>query len=165
MAGQADIRACIGRACRFAHALVGDAAAGEALVEDVLSRLPVGQPAGGLKLWLLRGVIEAARAARQALSSSESVSPLRGSAVPPASIAEAGSTTQQRVREALAEMNPEEREVLLLVTLEGLSYEELAQVLDVPVDAALSRLIRARQLFATLRSGRAAAGSFLRVVR
>jgi len=40
------------------------------------------------------------------------------------------------------------REVLVLRDLEGLSYQELAEVVDVPVDTAMSRLSRARQALA-----------------
>ena len=44
--------------------------------------------------------------------------------------------------EALSE---DQRSVLLLVAVEGLSYAEVAQVLDIPVGTVMSRLARARQ--------------------
>jgi RNA polymerase sigma-70 factor (ECF subfamily) len=39
---------------------------------------------------------------------------------------------------------PEQREVLLLVTLEGMSYREAADVQGVPIGTIMSRLSRAR---------------------
>ncbi len=47
-----------------------------------------------------------------------------------------------RVLDALPE---EQRQVLLLVALEGMKYEEAAKVLEVPVGTVMSRLSRARE--------------------
>jgi RNA polymerase sigma-70 factor, ECF subfamily len=46
---------------------------------------------------------------------------------------------------ALAQLSAEQREVILLVGLEGLSYEEAATMLDVPVGTIRSRLSRGRE--------------------
>lgn len=165
MAAQADIRACIGRARRFAHALAGDGAAGDALLATALARQSEAAPVAGLRLPLLRGVIEAARAESDRRTVASDARMPRLAPFSPSETTEAGAASRQRVRDALAEMNQEEREVLLLVTLEGLTYAELAQTLGIPVEAAVSRLVKARQAFATLRSGRGVSGSFLRVVR
>ena len=48
------------------------------------------------------------------------------------------------VRAALMTIPPEQRAALLLVTVEGLSYKEAAQVAKVPVGTIMSRLARAR---------------------
>ena len=45
----------------------------------------------------------------------------------------------------LATLNQKQREVLLLVSLEGLSYEEVATVLSIPLGTVMSRLFRARE--------------------
>jgi RNA polymerase sigma-70 factor (ECF subfamily) len=45
----------------------------------------------------------------------------------------------------LDRLNPDQREVLLLVALEGLSYEDCAKVLSIPVGTVMSRLSRARE--------------------
>lgn len=48
------------------------------------------------------------------------------------------------VRRAILELTPEQRAPLVLRELEGLTYEELAEVLDISVSAVKSRLHRAR---------------------
>jgi RNA polymerase sigma-70 factor (ECF subfamily) len=49
------------------------------------------------------------------------------------------------VRRAYLSLSEEHREVLLLVAIEGLQYEEAAEILEVPLGTVRSRLSRARQ--------------------
>jgi RNA polymerase sigma-70 factor (ECF subfamily) len=56
---------------------------------------------------------------------------------------------------ALARLAPEQREVVLLVGLEQLSYEETARVLDVPIGTVMSRLSRGRERLRSLLAGEA----------
>lgn len=51
---------------------------------------------------------------------------------------------------ALRHLSTEQREVVLLVGLEGLSYAETAEVLDIPVGTVMSRLARGRERLRTL---------------
>jgi RNA polymerase sigma factor (sigma-70 family) len=48
------------------------------------------------------------------------------------------------VRKAMAQLGDDQRSVVALVLVEGLSYKEAAQVLDVPIGTLTSRLARAR---------------------
>ena len=48
------------------------------------------------------------------------------------------------VRRALDRLPPDQRTTLLLVTVDGLSYREAAEVVQVPVGTIMSRLARAR---------------------
>jgi RNA polymerase sigma-70 factor (ECF subfamily) len=52
--------------------------------------------------------------------------------------------TGQQVREALARLEPEQREIVMLREYQGLGYQEIAQVLNVPVGTVRSRLFRAK---------------------
>lgn len=54
---------------------------------------------------------------------------------------------EERVRRALDALPEETREVLLLRDVQGLSYEEIAQVQGTPVGTAKSRVSRARMAF------------------
>ena len=49
------------------------------------------------------------------------------------------------VRDAFLRLSAEHREVLLLVAIEGLRYEEAAEILELPLGTVRSRLSRARQ--------------------
>jgi RNA polymerase sigma-70 factor (ECF subfamily) len=48
------------------------------------------------------------------------------------------------IRNAVDQLRPDEREILLLREFEGLAYEEIASVLRMPVNTVRSRLFRAR---------------------
>jgi RNA polymerase sigma-70 factor, ECF subfamily len=50
-----------------------------------------------------------------------------------------------RVRVALEQLPPDFREVLVLRELEGLSYKEIASVVQVPIGTVMSRLARGRE--------------------
>ena len=47
-------------------------------------------------------------------------------------------------RKAIAELPPQQREVLMLVTVEGQTYEAAADTLGIPLGTVMSRLARAR---------------------
>jgi RNA polymerase sigma-70 factor (ECF subfamily) len=48
------------------------------------------------------------------------------------------------LQRCLLRLPPEQREVLLLVTLQDLGYEEAARITGVPIGTVMSRLSRAR---------------------
>ena len=54
------------------------------------------------------------------------------------------------VREAVAQLNDDQRAVVGLVLVEGLPYKEAADVLGVPIGTQTSRLARARETLQTL---------------
>lgn len=56
--------------------------------------------------------------------------------------------TIERVQGAVAQLSSGQREVLTLVDLEGFSYVEVAEILDIPIGTVMSRLCRARRALA-----------------
>lgn len=52
---------------------------------------------------------------------------------------------QQRVQQALNNLDPEDARIILLRDLQDVPYEDVAEILDIPVGTVKSRLHRARQ--------------------
>ena len=52
------------------------------------------------------------------------------------------------VADAMQQLSEEHRSVLMLIAVEGLSYKEAAEVLNVPMGTVTSRLVRARSALA-----------------
>ena len=74
----------------------------------------------------------------------EDISPL-----PPVSLSK--KATVESVREAIAALPVDFREVVVLRELEGLSYKEISEVSGVPIGTVMSRLARGRhQLYLIL---------------
>lgn len=65
-----------------------------------------------------------------------------------------GGLALRDLERGLAALSPEQREVLLLVCLEELSYQQVAQVIGVPIGTVMSRLHRARERMRAFVSGR-----------
>ena len=55
---------------------------------------------------------------------------------------------------ALRQLPDEQREILLLVALEELSYDEVANTLSIPIGTVMSRLSRAREKLRANMEGR-----------
>ena len=60
----------------------------------------------------------------------------------------------QIVRQALQELPVEFREVVVLREMEGLSYKEIAGIVDIPIGTVMSRLKRGRQRLYTVLASR-----------
>jgi len=52
--------------------------------------------------------------------------------------------SRRQVQEALNQLDPEERKILILKELEDRSYDEIAEILEIPKGTVRSRLFRAR---------------------
>lgn len=69
-----------------------------------------------------------------------------------------GALIRRDILKVMRALPDEHRAVLLLVSVEGFSYAEVAQVLGVPVGTVMSRLARARdRLFQLMEAGPAEA--------
>jgi len=49
------------------------------------------------------------------------------------------------IEQALNDLPADQREIILFVSIEGMKYQEVARILDVPEGTVMSRLARARQ--------------------
>src|SRR3546814_1020812 len=64
-----------------------------------------------------------------------------------------GKLALNELQRALYQLPGEQRQVVLLIGLEGMSYREAAAVLSVPVGTVMSRLSRGRETLRRLVSG------------
>jgi RNA polymerase sigma-70 factor (ECF subfamily) len=144
------IAAEIPRLRRYARSLTRDVAAADDLVQDCLTRalakVHLWQEGTDLRAWLFtilhnQYVNQVRRAVREgtavALSDAEPVL---------TSAPSQGKRLELRdLERALAKLPQEQRSALLLVGMEGMRYEEVADILAVPVGTIRSRLSRGRE--------------------
>ena len=143
--------ALVPRLRRFAYGLTGSIDAGDDLVqstcERALSRLHLWQPGTRLDSWMYRIMqnlwIDELRAGRRREMATDSE--MFDSMVGGDAEKEIGVRLDlAAVRRHIAGLPPDQRAVLLLVSVDGLSYKEAAAVLEVPIGTVMSRLARAR---------------------
>ncbi len=156
----------IPRLRRYARALVGDRAAADDLVQDTLERawrkLHLYRPGSDLRAWLFTVMhnvhVNQIRAVRATDPIDEEMPELAPRA------AQHDALLVRDLERALARLPAEQREVLLLVALEDLSYEETARTLGIPIGTVMSRLSRAREKLRVMLLG-LPAGAKLHVVK
>ncbi len=158
--------AVLPRLRRFARGLTGSAVEADDLVqaacERALSRAHQFQEGTRFDSWMFRIVqtiwIDQLRARDTRKEEAESEGERIGTDEPERR-AEARLALEE-VRNALRLLPADQRTALLLVTVDGLSYREAAEVADVPVGTIMSRLARARiALQAKLEAGGGLRGS------
>jgi RNA polymerase sigma factor (sigma-70 family) len=159
--------ACIPRLRRYARALLGDRTGADDLVQDTMERgwkkLSTWQRGSDMRAWLF-GIMHNLH-----------VDQVRKPSLPteeldedtPAMVSHHQVSDGLELRDldtALRSLPPEQREILLLVALEEMSYEEVAATLGLPLGTVMSRLSRARQKLRAQMEGRSVV-SLLKVVK
>lgn len=141
---KADVAAQAPSLKRYALALTRDRDIAEDLVQDTLARALSREHlwhGGSLRAWLFTILTNLDRNRRRALA----VRPRADEFDERQFGTPAGDALMKRALErGVASLPAEQREVLLLVALEGLSYREVAAVQEVPLGTVMSRLSRAR---------------------
>lgn len=103
--------------------------------------------------WTRRRKIEAAGELddelfeRERIDSSSRTTP-HGAEAPDEAMA--GSELRDRIEQALAKLSPEHRESVILKDVQGLSYKEIADVMETSIGTVMSRLYYARQKLQTM---------------
>ena len=153
---------------RYARALTGDYAAAEDLVQDTLERawrrLQLWRQGSNLRAWLftimhnvfINQLKDDQGRQNQAVDSAEVKLPV----TPP----QDDRLELRDLNKALRMLSAEQREVVLLIGLEQMSYDEVAKVLGVPVGTVMSRLSRGREQLRLLMN-RASTTTQLKVVK
>lgn len=153
---QAALTPHIPRLRRYARALVGDRYAADDLVQDTLERamnkFHLWRPGSDLRAWLF------------AIMHNVYVNQLRSRAARPETALDDGDLLAQGTADAdrleirdmqtaISALPAEQREVILLVALEQLSYAEVSRALGIPMGTVMSRLFRARERLRTQLAG------------
>src|SRR5438105_1341565 len=142
------LEAEIPRLRRYARALTRDVSRADDLVQSCLTRAVakqhLWQPGTDLRAWLFtilhnQHVNDIRRSVREENNVSIDIAPV---ATVQANAMDV--LTLRDLEAALAKLPGEQRQVILLVGLEGLPYEEVASILRVPVGTVRSRLSRGR---------------------
>ena len=157
----------IPRLRRYARALTGDAVRADDLVQDTLERAlgkwSLWRP-GNLCAWLFSVMhnlyVNQVRSPRVVDFPGDEALPEL-----PTREHQGDALELRDLTRSLAKLPEEQREVLLLVSLEDLSYEDAAKVLGVPIGTVMSRLSRGRERLRVLLSGSEPAEAQLKVVK
>jgi len=137
----------IPRLRRYARALVGDRYAADDLVQDTLERawnkFYLWRPGSDLRAWLFAIMhnvfVNQVRRRRNEIE--------QAMEEPPAVAVRATQSDQlelQDVDRALRVLSDEQREVMLLIAIEQMTYDEVSRALNIPIGTVMSRLSRAR---------------------
>ena len=137
---------------RFGYALTGSMDDGDDLVqsacERALMRLDQFEPGTRLDSWMFRIMknlwVDQKRSPRSFREIGTDPADLEPLVVGDAEREIEGRLSLAAVRRVVATLPPEQRSVLALVCVEGLSYREAAEVLEIPLGTVMSRLSRAR---------------------
>jgi RNA polymerase sigma-70 factor (ECF subfamily) len=140
---------------RYAIALAGSTADGDDLVQDTVERALKGlhawEPGTRLDSWMFRiaknRFIDNRRAANRRPVGGSDILETAQAAFDGERAIEA-SLGLQSVTRALQSLPEEQRHAVALVLVDGLSYRDAADILDIPIGTLTSRISRARESLA-----------------
>jgi RNA polymerase sigma-70 factor (ECF subfamily) len=146
----------IPRLRRYARALLGDRYAADDLVQDTLERAwnkyHLWRPGSDLRAWLFTIMhnvfVNQVRSKRSDIE--KTMEELPDVAV---RATQSDSLEIADVERALRALPDEQREVLLLVSIEEMTYDEASRALAIPIGTVMSRLSRARERMRRLIAG------------
>src|SRR5947209_17880362 len=155
----------IPRLRRYARALVGERSSADDLVQDTLERawakLHLYRRGTDLRAWLFTVMhnvhVNRVRATRVNDPLEDEMPELAQRGTQPDAL------LVRDLDRAIARLPADQRAVLLLVTLEEMSYEEVARTLGIPIGTVMSRLSRAREKLRAMMPGQSP-GAKLKVV-
>ncbi len=153
-----QLRDLLPRLRRFAQSLTRNPASADDLVqaslEKALGAWASKQPEGDLRAWLFailyRQFLDAHRSASRYRRVLELFTGSQDDHYAPSA---ERTVVAQTTLAAFERLPHEQRALLLWVTVEGLRYQEIAEILNVPIGTVMSRLSRARQALRQLSDG------------
>jgi RNA polymerase sigma-70 factor (ECF subfamily) len=164
----ARVNELIPRLRRYARALTGERGAADDLVQDTLERawtkLHLWRSGSDLRAWLFT-IMHNVHVNQVRSRASKAMVPLDDD-MPDAPVraTQADMLEVRDIDSALQRLPVEQREVVLLIALEHMSYQETADALGIPIGTVMSRLARARDRL-RIALGADAPASSLKVVK
>ena len=138
---------------RYARALIGDREGADDLVQDTLERavrkFHLWRP-GDLRAWLFSIMHNVFVNQLKARKIAYEVEVDESIAAPMSSVT---ATDLMDLDRGLSALSPDQREVVLLVALEDMTYAEVARALGIPIGTVMSRLSRGRERLRRLMEG------------
>ena len=164
------ILAEIPRLRRYARAMLGNRAEADDLVQDTLerawTRFDKWRAGSNLRAWLFSIMhnlrVDQLRRPTISTYSIDSIDEIENEA--PTRATQADALEVRDLESALEQIPDEQREILMLVALEEMSYAEISTLLNIPVGTVMSRLSRGREKLRVIIEGNVPATK-LRVVR
>lgn len=148
-----ELEASRGLLYRMAYAWCRDAALADDLAHEAAEKAlrQAGQlrDVERLRAWLLRILANCARdhaRLRREQVELAAIEETLAAAGPTPEEAQASSQLALRVRRAVAALPLGQRQVVTLVDLEGCTYAEVGEILEIPIGTVMSRLCRAREV-------------------
>ncbi|WP_296253471.1 sigma-70 family RNA polymerase sigma factor [Pseudomonas sp. UBA4194] len=162
------LRELLPRLRRFAVSLTREPSSADDLVQNALEKALAGwgqkREHGDLRAWLFailyRQFVDGHRRSRRYARMLEFFTG-RDDAQPSTE----RSVLAQSALQAFDKLTAEQRALLFWVSIEGLSYKEVAAILEVPVGTVMSRLSRARQALRQFSDGEIVASPILRILK
>jgi RNA polymerase sigma factor (sigma-70 family) len=151
-----QIREHIPRLRRYARALLGDRYAADDLVQDTLERawnkFHLWRPGSDLRAWLFSIMhnvfVNQVRSRRNEIEKTMEELPVIAVRATQSDALELAD-----VDRAMRVLPDDQREVLLLIAVEEMSYDEVSRALSIPVGTVMSRLSRARERMRRVMAG------------
>lgn len=164
-----DVLGQLGSLRRYARSLTRDSADAEDLVHDALvrayERRSTFRSGGNLRAWLLsilhNAFIDETRSRRSEAARVQQAAHLADESI---EAPQEHSARLTQVREAFLGLPEEQRVALHLVAIDGLSYQEAAGTLGVPIGTLMSRIGRARAALRLMEEAKPEKPGHLRIV-
>ncbi len=151
-----ELLACIPSLRRYARALVGEHAGADDLVQDTMERgwlkLASWQRGSDMRAWLF-GIMHNLQVDQLRKPSLATEVLDEDTPMPYLDASHTHAIELRDMESALRRLPTEQREILLLVALEDMTYEEVALTLRIPLGTVMSRLSRAREKLRAMMEG------------
>lgn len=138
----------------FAHWLTGNREEAEDLVQETFVKAMKGFPSFSLgtnfRAWIYRILRNTFLTSRTGLKASISLDDEENPISEPIASDDPeflllAKADQEQIQQALAKLQVQQREIILLCDVEEMTYKEIAELMGVPIGTVMSRLSRARR--------------------